>query len=145
MPGPFSSDVRIFAVTLSALLAAGEAAAQARKPPLPPRPPVTASTTTRETTNGPTTLRQLQIANKPWTGDFDKLLQRRMLRVFAPFSRSLYFSDKGRERGLAVELVRYWDDTEHQVRERARQPAVDDLRDAGDPGWPRKSTSATGR
>ena len=109
MPGPFSSDVRVFAVTLSALLAAGEAAAQAPKPPLPPRPPVTASTTTTETANGPTTLRQLQIANKPWTGDFDKLLQRRMLRVFAPFSRSLYFSDKGRERGLAVELVRDWE------------------------------------
>jgi membrane-bound lytic murein transglycosylase MltF len=32
-----------------------------------------------------------------------------MLRVFAPFSRSLYFSDKGRERGLAVELVRDWE------------------------------------
>jgi membrane-bound lytic murein transglycosylase MltF len=53
--------------------------------------------------------RQLNIANKVWTGDFDKLLQRRMIRVYAPFSRSLYFSDKGRERGLAVELVRDWE------------------------------------
>jgi membrane-bound lytic murein transglycosylase MltF len=53
--------------------------------------------------------RQLQIANKPWTGDFDKMLERRMIRVYAPFSRSLYFSDKGRERGLAVELVRDWE------------------------------------
>src|SRR5262245_11960731 len=52
------------------------------------------------------TQRQLLIGNKPWLGDFDKLLQRRMIRVYAPFSRSLYFSDKGRERGLAVELVR---------------------------------------
>ena len=50
--------------------------------------------------------RRLVIANKPWTGDFDKMLERRMIRVYAPFSRSLYFSDKGRERGLAVELVR---------------------------------------
>jgi membrane-bound lytic murein transglycosylase MltF len=53
--------------------------------------------------------RRLAIANKIWTGDFDKLLERRMLRVYAPFSRSLYFSDKGRERGLAVELVRDWE------------------------------------
>jgi membrane-bound lytic murein transglycosylase MltF len=53
--------------------------------------------------------RKLQIANKPWTGDFDKMLERRMIRVYAPFSRSLYFSDKGRERGLAVELVRDWE------------------------------------
>ena len=53
--------------------------------------------------------RKLTIANKPWTGDFDKLLARRMIRVYAPFSRSLYFNDKGRERGLAVELVRDWE------------------------------------
>src|SRR5215467_14978111 len=53
--------------------------------------------------------RQLAIANKVWTGDFDKLLERRMIRVDAPFSRSLYFNDKGRERGIAVELVRDWE------------------------------------
>ena len=53
--------------------------------------------------------RKLSIANKVWTGDFDKLLERRMIRVYAPFSRSLYFSDKGRERGLAAELVRDWE------------------------------------
>src|SRR5215470_1803886 len=53
--------------------------------------------------------RKLAIANKVWTGDFDRLLERRMLRVYAPFSRSLYFSDKGMERGLAVELVRDWE------------------------------------
>ena len=53
--------------------------------------------------------RKLQIANKPWTGDFDRMLERRMIRVYAPFSRSLYFSDKGRERGIAVELVRDWE------------------------------------
>ena len=52
------------------------------------------------------TQRQLALGNKPWLGDFDKLLQRRLIRVYAPFSPSLYFSDKGRERGLAVELVR---------------------------------------
>jgi membrane-bound lytic murein transglycosylase MltF len=50
--------------------------------------------------------RQLTIANKPWTGDFDRMLERRIIRVVAPFSRSLYFNDKGRERGLAAELVR---------------------------------------
>jgi len=108
MPGRLSGRVRVVAVVLSLVLAAGEATAQGSKPPLPPRPPATTATTT-DTDSGPTTLRQLQIANKPWTGDFDKLLQRRMLRVFAPFSRSLYFSDKGRERGLAVELVRDWE------------------------------------
>jgi membrane-bound lytic murein transglycosylase MltF len=37
------------------------------------------------------------------------MLERRMIRVYSPFSRSLYFSDAGRERGLAVELVRDWE------------------------------------
>ena len=50
----------------------------------------------------------MRIANKVWTGDFDKLLERRMIRVYSPFSRSLYFNDRGRERGLAAELVRDW-------------------------------------
>src|SRR5215510_13412228 len=53
--------------------------------------------------------RQLAIKNKPWTGDFDRMLERRMIRVYAPFSRSLYLSDKGKERGIAVELVRDWE------------------------------------
>ncbi len=29
-----------------------------------------------------------------------------MIRAYAPYSRSLYFNDKGRERGLSAELVR---------------------------------------
>ncbi|MFO1303241.1 MAG: transporter substrate-binding domain-containing protein [Burkholderiales bacterium] len=50
--------------------------------------------------------RGLSVGNKPWTGDFDKMLERRMIRVYAPYSRSLYFNDKGRERGLTADLVR---------------------------------------
>ena len=50
--------------------------------------------------------RGLSVANKPWTGDFDKMLERRMIRAYAPYSRSLYFNDKGRERGLSAELIR---------------------------------------
>ena len=40
---------------------------------------------------GSTKPRHLTIANKVWKGDFDKMLERRMIRVYAPFSRSLYF------------------------------------------------------
>ena len=52
--------------------------------------------------------RQLRVqgANKPWTGDFDQMLERRLIRVYVPYSRSLYFVDKGRERGIATELIR---------------------------------------
>ncbi|HET6348246.1 MAG TPA: transglycosylase SLT domain-containing protein, partial [Candidatus Krumholzibacteria bacterium] len=38
--------------------------------------------------------------------DFDHMLERRRVRVLAPYSRTLYFSDKGRESGLTAETVR---------------------------------------
>lgn len=50
--------------------------------------------------------RQLSLHNKPWTGDFDAILERRMIRALVPYSRTLYFTDKGRERGLSAELLR---------------------------------------
>lgn len=50
--------------------------------------------------------RQLHLDSQPWKGDFDAMLERRMIRVLVPYSRSLYYLDKGRERGLTAELVR---------------------------------------
>jgi len=34
------------------------------------------------------------------------MLERRIIRVAVPYCRSLYFVDRGRERGVAAELVR---------------------------------------
>src|SRR5262245_54776591 len=51
-------------------------------------------------------VRQLSVANKPWKGDLDGILTRRMLRVAVPYSRTLYFNNKGRESGLTAELIR---------------------------------------
>ncbi len=51
-------------------------------------------------------VRQMEIGRKTWTGDFDAMLERRMIRVLVPYSRSLYFNDKGRERGLTADSVR---------------------------------------
>lgn len=53
-----------------------------------------------------TTTRQLKLVNKPAKGDFDAMLERRTIRVLVPYSRTLYFSDQGHERGLTAELVR---------------------------------------
>ncbi len=55
---------------------------------------------------GTTRPRGLLIKNEPWTGDFDAMLARRMIRVLVPYSRTLYFIDRGHERGLTGELVR---------------------------------------
>jgi len=50
--------------------------------------------------------RQLKFENKPWSGDFDEMLKRRVIRVLVPYSRTLYYNDKGQERGITAELVR---------------------------------------
>jgi len=50
--------------------------------------------------------RQLSLELKPWTGDFDQMLERRAIRVLVPYSRTLYFVDKGHERGLTADLLR---------------------------------------
>jgi membrane-bound lytic murein transglycosylase MltF len=47
-----------------------------------------------------------RISREPWKGDFDLMLERRMIRVLVPYSRSLYFNDKGQERGIAAENIR---------------------------------------
>jgi membrane-bound lytic murein transglycosylase MltF len=52
------------------------------------------------------TARRLDISVKTWKGDFDQMLKRRVIRVRVPYSRSLYFNDKGREMGIAAENVR---------------------------------------
>jgi membrane-bound lytic murein transglycosylase MltF len=50
--------------------------------------------------------RQLSLVNEPWTGDFDRMLERRVIRVLAPYGRTLYYVDKARERGITAELMR---------------------------------------
>jgi membrane-bound lytic murein transglycosylase MltF len=62
-------------------------------------------------------LRALPVDSKPWTGDFEAMAQRRMIRVLVPYSRSLYFADRGHERGLTAELVR---DFERHINRKLR-------------------------
>jgi membrane-bound lytic murein transglycosylase MltF len=50
--------------------------------------------------------RALPVATKAWKGDFDKMVERRMVRVLVPYSRTLYYNDKGRERGVTADHVR---------------------------------------
>jgi membrane-bound lytic murein transglycosylase MltF len=71
-----------------------------------PAPAATPAPPAAEPAATPVTTRQLNLENKPWTGDFDAILERRMIRALVPYSRTLYFTDKGRERGLSAELLR---------------------------------------
>ena len=73
---------------------------------------------TEQADNGETEPRALSIELEPWTGDFDGMLERRRLRVLVPFSRSLYYNEKGRERGLIGETVR---DFERYINKKYRK------------------------
>nr|WP_116311099.1 transporter substrate-binding domain-containing protein [Cupriavidus taiwanensis] len=81
--------------------------AAAQQTPSSPNPPASSPAVTAATGQAPAAKpRGLNLANKPRTGDFDVMLKSRVIRVLVPYSRTLYFSDKGRERGLTAELVR---------------------------------------
>jgi membrane-bound lytic murein transglycosylase MltF len=72
-------------------------------------------------------VRQLEISIKSWTGDFSAMLERRIIRVLVPYSRSLYFNDSGRERGIAADNVRdfeQWLNRKYEKRLRNRPLTV---------------------
>ena len=70
-------------------------------------PPVRAARAAGQTAPpAPEPARQLPVASRPWTGDFDGMLERRLIRVLVPYSRTLYYNDKGRERGLTADAAR---------------------------------------
>ena len=50
--------------------------------------------------------RALELSRKTLSGDFDKMLERRVIRFLVPYSRSFYFNAKGREMGITAETAR---------------------------------------
>ena len=50
--------------------------------------------------------------------DFDGMMERRVVRVLAPYSRTLLFNDKGRERGITADFAR---DFERYINQKYRQ------------------------
>ena len=75
-----------------------------------------------QTPTAPTKSRTLaieKVTEDKFTGDFDKLLERRRIRVLVPYSRSLYFNDKGTQRGLTADLMREFE--QHLNRKYAKQ------------------------
>jgi membrane-bound lytic murein transglycosylase MltF len=48
----------------------------------------------------------VQAALKPWKGDFDGMVKRRIIRVLTTYNRILYFTDKYRERGITYESMK---------------------------------------
>ena len=51
---------------------------------------------------------------RPWTGDLDGMIQRRQIRILAPYSKTFYFIDRGAQYGLAYEVGRVFEDDLNQ-------------------------------
>lgn len=48
----------------------------------------------------------LPVQARAWTGDLDGMLKRRTLRLLVPYSKTLFFIDRGKELGVAAEFGR---------------------------------------
>jgi membrane-bound lytic murein transglycosylase MltF len=57
----------------------------------------------------PTTIPLEQITAK-WTGDLDGMIERRMIRLLVPYSKTYYFVDKGDQHGVAYEMGRKFEE-----------------------------------
>jgi len=68
--------------------------------------------------------RSFVIDNKPWKGDFDAMLERRFIRVIVPYSRTLYFNDKGQEKGITAETVRDFERYVNQQYRKDKRPVT---------------------
>jgi len=56
-------------------------------------------------------LRSLTLANEVCLDDFDQLLEKRLIRVLVPQSRTLYLIVRGKEQGLIGDMVREFERT----------------------------------
>ncbi|HWS12482.1 MAG TPA: transporter substrate-binding domain-containing protein, partial [Rhodocyclaceae bacterium] len=47
----------------------------------------------------------LQVGTRPWKGDFDAMVQRRLIRALVPYSKTFYYVEKGRTRGVSYDIL----------------------------------------
>ena len=50
------------------------------------------------------------VTKQKFTGDFDEMIQRRLIRVLVTYSKTHYFVDRGTQRGLTYEAFRLFED-----------------------------------
>jgi membrane-bound lytic murein transglycosylase MltF len=103
----------------SSIVAALVAASAALACAAPVQPAATSASASQE--------RELDLRAKAWTGDFDAMVERRVVRFLVPYSRTLYFVDHGIERGITAELARdfeRWINTRYKAQLRKRPVTV---------------------
>ena len=58
----------------------------------------------------------LPVMRKPWTGDYDAMIKRRLIRVLVPHSKTTYFVEAGQPRGVAYEAFKAFEDEINKKR-----------------------------
>jgi membrane-bound lytic murein transglycosylase MltF len=46
------------------------------------------------------------LKNEPWIGDFNKMTEKRQIRVLVTYSKTFYFLDRGQQRGITYDLLK---------------------------------------
>ena len=49
---------------------------------------------------------EAQLVKKTWIGDFDKMAEKRQIRVLVVYSKTFYFLDRGRQHGISYDLLK---------------------------------------
>ena len=53
---------------------------------------------------------KLQVGTRQWKGDFDGMKKRRIIRALVPYSKTFYYVEKGRQRGISYEVFQAFED-----------------------------------
>ncbi|HTR57743.1 MAG TPA: transporter substrate-binding domain-containing protein, partial [Casimicrobiaceae bacterium] len=53
---------------------------------------------------------KLQVGTRQWKGDFDGMKKRRIFRALVPYSKTFYYVEKGRQRGISYEVFQALED-----------------------------------
>jgi membrane-bound lytic murein transglycosylase MltF len=62
----------------------------------------------------------MELARQSWTGDWDAILKRRVLRVLVVYSRTMYFVDKGTQEGISYDIFKaFEDEVNREVQDKA--------------------------
>ena len=62
---------------------------------------------------------------KPWTGDLDGMIERRVIRVLTINSKTFYFNDRGTLRGTIVEFYRIFEDELNKKQDELKRAEAD--------------------
>ena len=62
----------------------------------------------------------LQTGMRAWKGDFEAMAKRRLVRVLVPFSKTFYYVEIGRARGVSAEIIQALEDDINRERKTSK-------------------------